>query len=127
MLFENFPWKVDCIASTNWTDTVLLARLRSGYTAMRKANAYLSDPSAGTLGSLYMEEPQTMEFWLQRCPNLDVPRQSPFGCPSPLLRVLTIDPPNVLLLVRATFQSFCNKNNNDNDGSRPSSIFYQNE
>ncbi len=94
---------------------------------MLKTNAYLSDPTAGTLGSLSMEEPETVDYWLQRCPNLDVLRQSPFGSASPLLRVLTIDLVIGLALVRATFQSLCNKKNDDNDGSRPSSIFYQKE
>ncbi len=52
---------------------------------------------------LCKEEPQTLEHWLQRSPNLDVLRQHTFGSPSPPLGVLTTDPEEVLALARATF------------------------
>ncbi len=47
------------------------------------------------------EESQTLEHWLQRCPNLDILRQHTFGSPSPPLGVLT----KVLALDKATFWS----------------------
>ncbi len=48
------------------------------------------------------EESQTVEHWLQRCPNLNVLRQRTCGSPSPPLGVLTTDPREVLGLRRTT-------------------------
>ncbi len=70
-----------------------------------KAYAHLLDPAADPTCPLYKEEPQTLEHWLQRCPNLDVLRQHPFGSPLPPLGVLTTDPEKVLALARATVLS----------------------
>ncbi len=97
MVYENFSWKADCIASSNRADAVLLA------TPLRKAYAHLLDPAADPTCPLCKEEPQTLEHWLQRCPNLDVLRQHTFGSPSLPLGVLTTDPEKVLALARATF------------------------
>ncbi len=44
-----------------------------------------------------------MEHWLQRCPNLDVPRYRTFGSPSPPLGVLATDPEKVLVLAMTIF------------------------
>ncbi len=48
------------------------------------------------------EEPQTVEYWLQRCPNAVALRQKLFGEPSPPLSVLTTNPGSVLALARKT-------------------------
>ncbi len=61
------------------------------------------DPAADPTCLLCKEEPQTLEHWLQRCPNLVGLRQHTFGSPSPPLGVLTTDPEKVLALARATF------------------------
>ncbi len=90
------------IATSNRTDAVLLARLRAGPTPLLKAYAHLLDPAADPTCPLCTEEPQTLEHWLQRYPNLDVLRQHIFGIPSPPLDVLTTDPKKVLALARAT-------------------------
>ncbi len=103
MVYENISWKADCIATSNRADAVLLARLRAGHTLLRKAYAHLLDPAADPTCPLCKEEPQTLEHWLQRCPNRDVLRQHTFGSPSPPLGVLTNDPEKVLALARATF------------------------
>ncbi len=84
MVYERFSWKADCIA--NRTDTVLLVRLRSGHTPLLKAYAHLLDPTAGPTCPLCKEESQTLEYWLQRCPNLGVLHQHTFGSPSPLIQ-----------------------------------------
>ncbi len=68
-----------------------------------QANTNLLDPPACPACLMCKEETQILEHWLQRCPNLDVPRQHTFGCPSPPPGVLAIDPANVLTLARATF------------------------
>ncbi len=60
------------------------------------------DSAADPTCPLSKEEPQTLEHWLQRCPNLDVLRQHTFG-PSPPLGVLMTEPETVLALARATF------------------------
>ncbi len=97
MVYEHFPWKADCIATSNKADVVILARLRAGHTPLLKAYTHLLNPAADPT------EPQTLEHWLQRCPNLDVLRQHTFGSPSPPLEVLTTDPEKMLALARATF------------------------
>ncbi len=73
-VYEHFSWKADCIATSNRTDAVLLARLRAGDTPLLKVYAHLLDPAADPTCPLCKEEPQTLEQWLQRCPNLDVLR-----------------------------------------------------
>ncbi len=103
MVYERFSWKADCIATSNKADAVILAHVRAGHTPPLKAYAHLLDPAANPTCPLCKEEPQTLEHWLQRCPNLDVPRQHPFGSPSPPLGVLTTDPEKVLAFDRATF------------------------
>ncbi len=81
MVCEHFSWKADCNATSNRADAVLLARLRA-------------EPTC----PLCKEEPQTLEHWLQRCPNLDGLRQHTFGSPSSPVGVLTTDPEKVLAL-----------------------------
>ncbi len=49
-----------------------------------------------------MEEPQTVEHWVHRSPNLDVHLYDAFGSPSPPLGVLTIGSDKVLALDRTT-------------------------
>ncbi len=90
MVYEHFSWKADCIATPYRADTVLLARLCSGHTPILKAYAHLLDSADDRTRSLCKEEPQTLEHWLQRCPNLNVLRQHTFGrphsessCPTP--------------------------------------------
>ncbi len=46
------------------------------------------------------EEPQTVEHWLQRCPNAVALRHQLFGVPSPPLSVLTTNPGSMLALAR---------------------------
>ncbi len=103
MVYEHFSWKTDYIATSNRADVVLLARLRAEHAPLLKAYAHLLYPAADPTCSLCKEEPQTLEHWLQRCPNVDVSRQHTFGSPSPPLGVLTTDPEKVLALARATF------------------------
>ncbi len=103
MVFENFSWKADCIATSNQADAVLLAHLRSGHTPLFKGYAHLLDPAADPKCPPYKEDPQTLEHWLQRFLNLDVLRQRKFDSHSPPLGVLTTDPEKVLPLARATF------------------------
>ncbi len=50
-----------------------------------------------------MEEPQTVEHWLQIYPNFDALRQHTFGSPSPPLGVTVFDPEKVLAPARVTF------------------------
>ncbi len=98
-------WKADCIATSNRADTVLLARLRAGRTPLLNTYAHLLDPAADPTCPLCRESPQTLEHWLQRCPNLKVLRQRTFASHSPLFRVLTTDPKKVLVLAGATSYS----------------------
>ncbi len=35
MVYDNFSWKANCIATSNWADAVLLAPLRSGHSTQR--------------------------------------------------------------------------------------------
>ncbi len=83
-------------------DAVLHAHLRAGHTPLLKANTNLLDPFADPLCPLCIEEPQTIEQWLRRCPRLDATRQNVFESPSPPLKVLTTDPERVLALARVT-------------------------
>ncbi len=108
MVYEHFSWKADCIATSNRADAVLIARLRAGHTLLLKAYAHLLDPAADPT-----QEPQTLEHWLQRCPNVDVLRQHTFGSPSPPFGILTTDPEKVLVLSRA-LGARLNNNNNSN-------------
>ncbi len=57
------------MAISNRADAVLLARLRIGHTPLLKAYANLLDSSADPLFPLVKEEPQTIEYWLRRCPR----------------------------------------------------------
>ncbi len=70
---------------------------------MLKAYAHLLNPAVNPTCPLCKGEPQTLEHWLQRCPNLDGLRQHTFGSPSPPLGVLMTDLEKVLALARATF------------------------
>ncbi len=54
----------------NRANAVLLARLRTGHTPLLKAYTNLLDPSADPLCPLCKEEPQTIKYWLWRCPRL---------------------------------------------------------
>ncbi len=56
------------------------------------------DPKCPSCG----EGPQTVEHWLQRCPNAVALGQKLFGEPSPPLSVLTTNPGGVLVLARKT-------------------------
>ncbi len=102
-VYEHVSWKADCIATSNRADAVLLARQRAGHTPLPKAYAQLVDQAADPTCPLCKEEPQTLEYWLQRCPNLDVLRQHTFDSPSPPLGVLTTDPEKVLAFATASF------------------------
>ncbi len=67
---KTFSWVADCRATSTRRDAVPLARRRSGHTSLR-LNAYVNqldttvDPKCPNCG----EGPQTVEHWLQRCPN----------------------------------------------------------
>ncbi len=54
------------------------------------------DPKCPSCG----EEPQTVEHWLQRCPNGAALRQKLFAQPPPSLSVLNTNPGSVLALAR---------------------------
>ncbi len=66
---KTFSWPVDCRAASTRRDAVLLARLRAGHTPLLKAYANqldtTVDPKCPSCGAV----PQTVEHWLQRCPN----------------------------------------------------------
>ncbi len=96
MVCENFSRKADCIATSNRSPLATL------HTPLLKAYTHLLDQAADPTCPLCMEEPQTVEQWLQRCPNLDVLMQRTFGSPSLPLGVLTTDT-EVLKLARAPF------------------------
>ncbi len=72
-------------------------------TPLIMACTQLLDSATDPTCPLCKKEPQTLEHWLQRCPNLDALRQHTFGSPSPPLGVFTTDPKKVLALARATF------------------------
>ncbi len=99
----NFSWKADCTANSNRVDAVLLSRLRLGHMSRLKACAHLLYPAAGPTCPMCKGEPQTLQHWQQRCPNLEVLRQRTFGSPSSRLGVLTTDPERVLALVGDAF------------------------
>ncbi len=61
--------KAGCISTSNQMDTVLLARLRSGHTALIKACAHLLYPAANPTCPLCKEEVHTLAHCLQRCLN----------------------------------------------------------
>ncbi len=79
---KTFAWPTDCWAVSSRRDQL-------GRTV---------DPKCPSCG----EEPQTVEHWLQRCPNAVALRQKLFGEPSPPLSVLTTNPGNVLALATTT-------------------------
>ncbi len=96
-------WKADCIATSNRAGGVLLVHLRSGHASLLKAYARLLDPVVDPTCPLHHEGPQTVEHWLQRCPNLDFigTIYSPMFFTT--LDVITIDPGEALALTSATF------------------------
>ncbi len=100
MVYENSFWKSGCIAISNRTGAVLVARSRLGHTPLLKAYVHLLDPAADPTCPLCMEEPQTVDHWLQRCPNLDKLLQRTFGGPSHTLGALITNPGEVLALDR---------------------------
>ncbi len=100
MVYENSSWKAGCIAISNRTGAVLVARSRLGQTPLLKAYSHLLDPAADPTRPLCIEEPQTVEHWLQRCPNLDNLLQRTFGSPSHTLGALITNPGEVLALAR---------------------------
>ncbi len=99
---KTFSWPTNCRAVSSRRDAVFRARLRAGHTPLLKAYANqldkIVDPKCPSCG----EEPQTVEHWLQRCPNVVALRQKLFGEPSPPLSVLTTNPGSVLALARKT-------------------------
>ncbi len=86
-VYEHFPWKAGCIATSYRADTVLLARLREGYTpfsqGIRARYARRSRKHSNT--------------------GFTVLRQHTFGKNSSPLRALTTDPEKELEVARATF------------------------
>ncbi len=87
MVHENFSLKPDCIAASNRLDIVLLARLLSKHTPLLKEYAHLIDLAPDPTCLLCIEEPQNIEYYRLRCPNLDALRQRTFRSPSPLFGV----------------------------------------
>ncbi len=61
MVYRNFAWKADCIATFNRADAVLQARLRLGHTSLLKVYTHLLYPAADPTYPLCKEEPQTLE------------------------------------------------------------------
>ncbi len=102
LLYQAWKWPASCSSIRQEIHTVLLARLRAGHTPLLKA--YVNqldmtiDPKCHSCG----EEPQTVEHWLQRCPNAVALRQQLFGEPSPPLSVLTTNTSSVLAHARKT-------------------------
>ncbi len=82
--------------------TVLLTRQRAGHTPLLKAYDNQLDTTVDPKCPICGEEPQTVELWLQRCPNGVALRQQLFREPSPPLSVLTTNPGSVLAFVRKT-------------------------
>ncbi len=99
---KTFSWPVDCRAVSTRRDAVLLVHLRAGHTPLLKAYANQLDTTVDPKCPSCGEEPQTVEHWLQRCPNAVALRQQLFGEPSPSLSVLTTNPGIVLALARKT-------------------------
>ncbi len=100
-----------------------VARLRSPHPSMRGSH---STPYANQLDMTVNpkcpscgEEQQTVEHWLQRCPNALALRQQLFGEPSLPLSVLTTNPGSVLALAKKTLLLMpwapCLNNNNNNN------------
>ncbi len=76
-----------------------LARLRAGHTPLLKAYTKLPDPSANPLCPFCKGGgQQTIKNLQERCPRLDVTRQTIVGSPSPPLKVL---PPTLKLCLRS--------------------------
>ncbi len=73
-----------------------------GHNPLLKAYANQLDTSVDPKCPSCGEEPQTVEHWLQRCPNAVALRQNLFGEPSSPLSVLTTNPGSVLALARKT-------------------------
>ncbi len=97
-------------------DAVLLTRLRAGHTPLFKAYGNQLDTTVDPKCPSCGEEPQTVERWLQRCPNAVAVRQQLFGEPPPSLSVLTTNPGSVLALARKTllqgpYVTYLNNNN----------------
>ncbi len=98
-----FSWPADCRVVSTRRDAVLLARLRAGHTPILKAYANQLDTIVNPKCPSCGEVPQTVERWLQRCPNAVALRQQLFGEPSPPLSALTTNPGSELALARKTF------------------------
>ncbi len=64
---------------TTRRDAVLLARLRAGHTPLLKTYANQLDTTVDPKCPSCGEGPQTVEHWLQRCPNAVALRQQLFG------------------------------------------------
>ncbi len=99
---QTFSWPADCQAVSTRQDAVLLAPLRAGHIPFLKAYANQLDTTVDPKCTCRGEEPQTVEHWLQRCPNAVALRQQLFGEPSPPLSVLTTNPGSVVALARKT-------------------------
>ncbi len=99
---KTFSWPADCRAVSTRRDAVLLARLRAGHTPLPKAYANQLDTTVDPKCPSCGEEPQTVEHWLQRCPNAVALRQQLFGKLPPPLPILTSNPGSVLALARKT-------------------------
>ncbi len=78
------------------------AQLQAGHTTLLKAYANQLDTTVDPKCPSCGEELQTVEQWLQRCPNAVARRQQLFGEPSPPLSVLATNPGSVLALARKT-------------------------
>ncbi len=89
---KTFSWQADHShrLPTSWSHPLLKAYVKQLDTTV--------DPKCPSCG----EDPQTVEHWLQRCPNAVALRQQLFGEPSPPLSVLTTNPDRVLALSRKT-------------------------
>ncbi len=97
---KTFSWPADCRAASTRHDGVLLARLRAGHIPLLKAYANQLDTTVDPKGPSCGEEPQTVEHWLQRCPNAVALRHQLFGVLSPPLSVLTTNPGSMLALAK---------------------------
>ncbi len=86
-------------------DLIAMFKITYGLLEFPMASTFAHSTCKGLRGHAYkfQQRPQTLEHWLQRCPNLDVLRQYTFGSPSSPLGVFTTDPEKVLALARATF------------------------
>ncbi len=102
-LQKTLPWPADCQAFSTRRGAVLLARLRAGHTPLLRAYTNQLDTTVDPKCHSCGEEPQTVEHWLQRCPNAVALRHQLFSEPSPPLSVLTTNPGRVLAVARKTF------------------------